>query len=66
MGRGKAIKRELKHIFYVEYSCSKCGKTSRTKISEYDISSQSSDCELYGSHGSIEIDTDCDGCGKLK
>lgn len=63
-GRGKAIKHTLKNI-HVEYLCSKCEKTFKTKISEYDISSQAQDCDLCGSHGSIEIvDVDCEGCGK--
>ena len=43
--------------------CPKCGKETHDDIDSYDVSACVDDCEMCGSHGTVEIDFNCQYCG---
>jgi hypothetical protein len=50
------------HEIVIEFTCREKG-LQRTKVSEHDFTSYDQECEICGSHGSMEVDLKCE-CGK--
>lgn len=46
------------------FTCVKCEKVNTTSLENMSGYGDSSDCELCGSHGSVEINFHCAECGK--
>ena len=41
---------------FVQYTCTECNGKTMVEISVWDVSAYENECELCGTHGSIDID----------
>ena len=52
------------YVLTLTYKCSKTKKNVTVELKSSDFSASSSECEVCGSHGEVEIYWDCTSCGK--
>jgi ribosomal protein S27E len=50
--------------FFIKVKCPVTGKEVDIKLSEYDISSTSQECEICGSHGDVTVNFKCTECNE--